>query len=499
MTAAAAQTDGQERPVGIGAALTIDDVVAIAEGRARAELDPAARRAMLRSREVARRALAVGEPVYGLTTGVGALKRHAVTEQHGFNRLMILDHCVGHGPLAPEDVVRATMAVRAHALALAGTGVHPRVVEALTATLNADCLPELHLVGSVGQGDLSPLAEIARWLIGEGPESDRLREAGLTPIRLGPGEALAFIGSNAFAIGFAALGVARAAAALWALELSAALSFEAFDANLSAIDPAVAQVRPHDGTRHVITRLRCDLAAGALLDGRRAPRNLQDPLCFRVTPQTIGAAHHGLAEARRIVEIELGSRSENPVILPDQDRTLANGNFDSTPLTIALDYARLGLAQAATIAGERILKLLDPRFSGLPAALRDDPDGTEDGIGVAGHGAAAVAAEIRLLAAPVSLELSTSALTEGIEDRVSHAPAAARRLHEMADWMIRLAAIELGCASQAVDLRGIAGDLGTGTTAAHRQVRRSIPYLTAGTRTPADHAPLIAWLTGMRT
>ena len=195
-----------------------------------------------------------------------------------------------------------------------------------------------------------------------------------------------------------------------------------------------------------------------------------------------------------MVETELGSRSENPVILSDSRRILANGNFDSTPLTIALDYARLGAAQAATLAGERILKLLDPRFSGLAAALRDDPNGTEDGIGVAGHGAAAIATEIRLLAAPVSLEMSTSALTEGIEDRISHAPLAGRRLLETADWMVRLASVELSCAAQAVDLRGIPTELGAGTAAAYRQVRETVPYVAAGVRVAPDHEPLIDWL-----
>ena len=494
MSSATAFADQRPTTVRLGTSVTIDDVVAVAERQARAELDPAARAAMRRARNVAAAALAEGGPVYGLTTGVGARKGHSVEQQHEFNRLMILDHCVGHGAPAPASVVRATMAVRAHGLALGGTAVHPRVVEALVAALNSDATPAVRLVGSVGQGDLSPLAEIARWLIGEGPDAPRLHEAGLEPLRLGPGEALALIGSNAFAVAIASLAVARMTTALQALEIAAALSFEAFDANVSVIDPAVAQVRPHEGTRHVIQRLRAELHGGALLEGRRPPRNLQDPLCYRVTPQTMGSTHHALAEAGRMVEIELRSRSENPVILTDAGRILANGNFDSTPLTVALDYARLGAAQAATLAGERILKLLDPRFSGLAAGLRDDPNGTEDGIGVSGHGAAAITTEIRLLAAPVSLELSTSALTEGIEDRISYAPLAGRRLLEMADWAFRLAAVELACAAQAVDLRGVGGELGAGAAGAYRQVRTTIPYLAAGTRAPTDHGPLIHWL-----
>jgi histidine ammonia-lyase len=482
-------------PVRVGGTpLTIQDVLDVAVG-APAELDPVARAAMRRARTVTRRALAAGASVYGLTTGVGALKRHAIGAQHNYNRMLILDHCVGHGPPAPAEFVRAAMVVRAHGLALGGAGVRPQVVESLLAALNAGVVPDVHLLGSIGQGDLSPLAEIARALMGESPGGDRMGAVGLSSIKFAPGEGLAFMSSNAFSIGIAALGVARASTALHALERSAALSFEAFAANISAIDPVVAQVRPHDGLRLAIERLRAELAGGALLSGGRPPRSIQDPLCFRVTPQTLATAHHALIEARQTVETELGSRSENPVVLPDRDGILTNGNFDSSPLTVALDYARLGLAQAAKIANERILKLLDPRFSGLAAGLRDNPASAGDGIGVAGHGATALAAEIRLLAAPVSLEQPTSALAEGIEDMVSLAPIAARRLHEMAGHMIRLAAVELMCAAQAVDLRGDSPELGDGTAAAYRAVRDSIQFRTSDSPPNGDLAPLTEWLT----
>ena len=457
-------------------------------------LDPVAQGAMRRANGVTRRALADGASVYGLTTGVGALKRHPVLAQEEYNRMLILDHCVGHGPTAPAEFVRAAMVVRAHGLALGGAGVHPRVVESLVAALNAGVVPDVHLIGSVGQGDLSPLAEIARSLMGQSPGGDRMAEAGLSPVRLGPGEALAFMSSNAFSIGIAALGAARAATALCALERSAALSFEAVDANVSAVDPIVAHVRPYEGLRRAVERLRVELTGGTLLAGSRPPRAIQDPLCYRITPQTLAAAHHGLAEAWRVVETELGSSSENPVVLPDRDGIVANGNFDSTPLTVAVDYARLGIAQVATIANERILKLLDPRFSGLAAGLRDDPASAGDGIGVAGHGATALTAEIRLLASPVCLEQPTSALAEGIEDRVSLAPIAARRLHEMAGHMIRLAAVELVCAAQAVDLRGVSAELGEGTAAAYRAVRESIPFRASGAPPHVDLVPLTEWL-----
>ena len=236
--------------------------------------------------------------------------------------------------------------------------------------------------------------------------------------------------------------------------------------------------------QHTIGALRGLLAGGALLEGARPPRSLQDPLCFRVLPQTHGATHTALSHIRSTVETELGSASDNPAVLTADGRTLANGNHDSTALAVALDHARLGLAQSVTIANERIQKLLDERFSGLPTGLRARTDIPDDGLGAVGHGASALAAEARLLAAPTTLEQPTSSAATGVEDRITLAPVGARRLHEMAGYTIRLAAVELLCAAQAVDLAGASGLLGQGTGAAYDVVRSHAAFTGPGQAHP---------------
>lgn len=483
-------------PVRVGhGRLSIEDVVRVSAG-SRVALDERSRRDMERSRSVLGRALDGAESVYGLTTGVGPLSGLAVQgdEQAQFNRLMVLAHCVGHGERAPVEFVRAAMLVRSEGLARAVTATRPAVVDALLAALNADVTPEVHVIGSLGQSDLSPMAEIARVLIGEGPGGALLKDAGLTPLTLAPGEGLALISANAFSIGIAALASARAETALRALELSAALAYEGFAANVAAIDPSVATLRPHAGIQQTIGALRALLAGGALMNGTRPPARLQDPLCFRVIPQTHAAARHALAHARSTIETELRSASDNPALVSVDGRTIANGNHDSTPLTIALDHARLGLAQAVTIANERIQKLLDDRFSGLPAGLRTQADLPEDGLGAVGHGASALAAEARLLAGPVSLEQPTSSAAAGIEDRITLAPVGARRLYEMATHATRLAAVELLCAAQAVDLRKVSGDLGNGTATAYRAVRSRLPFTGPGQPPPDNLESLVGYL-----
>src|SRR5690349_324925 len=212
-------------PVVVGASgLGISDVVRVATDAAKVVLDPDAQWRMSAARSVIERVLDRGKSVYGLSTGVGPQQKVAVppAEQALFNRLMILAHCVGHGEHAPSSFVRAAMLVRAHGLALGAAGVRPAIVEALLDALNAGISPTVHLVGSIGQSDLAPMAEIARALIGAGPDADLTARAGLHPLELAPGEALALISSNAFGVGIAALALARSVSALWALELSAA-------------------------------------------------------------------------------------------------------------------------------------------------------------------------------------------------------------------------------------------------------------------------------------
>jgi histidine ammonia-lyase len=457
-----------ERPV------TPADVMAVAGGR-RVALGAAARATMDRTRGVIERALERGDPVYGVTRGVGALKTVSIDDQRAFNRALLVSHNVGHGGLAPPEVVRATMFTRAAGLALGYAGVRPVVAEALCAALNAGIAPRLHVIGSIGQADLSQMAEIGLALTGQTISVDELRAAGLEPLELGPREAHAILNANAYTVGAACLALSGARRALDSLELAGALSYEAVLGNVDALHPAVGHARPYPGDERARTRVAGLLANGALAAGRTAPRGLQDALCFKGLAQTHGAAHDALAHLDHQLSIELGSSGDSPFVLAEEDRAISTGGHEIAPVALALDHARLALAGAVTIGSERIQKLLDPRFTDLPTGLRARPDSAEDGLAIIGHGAAAVAAEARLLAAPVTLEQPTSSLAGGIEDRVTMAPIAAMRLLSMSELIVRLAAVELLCGAQAVDLRGTVGALGDGTSRAYRLVRRYLP------------------------
>ena len=470
--------------------LRIEDVVEVARGRRRVTLaEPAAGR-IRRGREVTEALLHRGERVYGLTTGVGALKRVSVgeAEQEEFNRLLVLSHRTGTGPAVDEDVVRAAMLAQAAGFARGRGGVRVELVQLLLDALNAGFAPRVRTTGSLGQSDLGPLADIGSALAGDDLHAAALREAGLEPWRPADKEALAFVNSNAFTLGWTALALGDVAALLDRFDESAALTFEGMLGNVEALDPAVADARPVPGVAEAINRMRSLLAGGRLIEGGMH-RHLQDPLTMRVVPQTHSAARVALEHSSAIVEAELVSSHDNPSIAPD-GRALSNGNFDSVPYGVTVDYLRLALAHVVTASCERANKLVYSAFSGLPTGLRDDDTTSQDGLGIVVYGATAAAAEVRLLAQPATLELPTSSVAEGIEDRVIPTTISARRLAEMTRLARYVAAVELYLAAQAVDLRERSSELGQGTRRVYDRVREHAPRWRAGSLPLADLSPL---------
>ena len=459
-----------------GRSLTVEEVVAVAREAAAVELAPASAERMRETRAVVERALERGDAVYGMTTGVGARKKVVVASDEipAFNRALVANHLVGAGPDAPEEVVRATMVRLANALASGTPGARPEIAERLVAALNAGERPRVRLLGSLGQADLPAMADLAHGLFSE--------------VELQAKEALALLNSNAFSTGTAALAVADTERLLEAMDVAGALDLEAFAANLSLLHNAIGEVRPYPGLVESLVRLR------ALLDGSSlwepgAARNLQDPLSFRCLPQVHGALRDALAFVRGQLAIELNASQENPLIVESEDRIVSVANFEILPLAAALDFLRIALAPTLTSATERLLKLLQGPLTGLPDSLAPRQGLAENSLGEHGVTAQGLTAEARLLAQPVSYEVVTTTHAEGIEDRMTMAPLAARRLAEMVQLGEALVAIELVIAAQAVDLRRPAR-LGAGTGRAHARVRELVPFLAEGETLHPDLEPV---------
>jgi len=466
-----------------GRDLTVDEVVRVARHHERVELVPETAEHMRATRAIVESALERGDTVYGFTTGVGAKKNASVAAadiaEH--NRMLILNHRVGQGPPLPADVVRAALLRLTNNLATGAPGVRPELAQALIAALNDRVAPQVRSLGSIGMSDLSSNADMAHGALGD--------------FVLAGAEAIALLNNNAVSTGHTALALTDALTLLDTLAVVAALSLEGFAANLTILDPEVARLRPYPGLAAALQSVRAALE-GSYLWNDGAARNLQDPLCFRCVPQVLGAGRDAVAYALSQLAIELNTHQSNPMaVAGESPRIISVGNFDVLPLAAAVDLVRITFAHVLTSSSERAVKLLQRPLSGLPEGLAVEYGIAHDGLAEFGIAVQSIVSEARLLAQPVSFELSSATQAEGIEDRATSAPLGARRLAEQADLGARVAAIELLVAAQAADLRG-ERPLGRGTTAAHARLRELVPALHTGDAVPQDLEPVVDLVRG---
>jgi histidine ammonia-lyase len=453
-----------------GATLTPGAVASIARDGAEARLAPEAHARNDRACEAIAALLARGDDLYGVTTGVGALRAYRVPknsrERYSLN--LLRSHACGAGQPLQVQLVRAAMATRANQIGAGGAGVAGELLDAVVAALNAGLSPFTRELGSLGTGDLTNLSDIALALLGEGRfwRGDELVDAevglvdaGLTPARLGPRDGLAFMSSNAVSIGHAALLVVDARRLLDAWLSVAALSFEAAAADPVVLDPRIHSWRHRPGQAAVAARMR-ELLAG-LEDRARAPGPLgiQDPYPFRAQPQVDGTVHDALLVLDETVGHELNFAGENALVIAADGVALPNGNPHAAPLASAIDGLRTALAQSAALIAARVSTLLDASLTGLPPFLARSP-GPESGALVLEYTAHAAAAEVRSLVTPVAAQ--TVAVSRGVESHSSLAPIAARRAQETLNALRVVVATELVVAVRALRLAQQA-PVGTGT------------------------------------
>jgi histidine ammonia-lyase len=362
----------------------------------------------------------------------------------------------------------------ANAFASGYPGVRPLLAQRLVDALNRGTSPRIRILGSVGQSDLAQMADLAASLFD-----------GLV---LEPGEGLALVSNNSFSTGAATLAMDDAWTLLATAEVAGAMSLEALVANPGSLDLAIGDARPYPGLRTSLGVLR-GLLEGSTLHEPGMARALQDPLSFRNLPQLLGACRDAFEHADTQLAVELNASQGNPMVFAEERRVVPTANFESLPLSAALDYLRIVFASLVASSAERSVKLLESPWSGLPTGLASSGDPADPGLSYLGIAAQSMAAEARLLAAPVSFELVSTAHAEGIEDRTSLTPLAARRLAEIAVLGARVVAIELAVAAQAADLRPLSRR-GTGTMIAAATVRRHVPFL-AGDATVPDLESLV--------
>jgi histidine ammonia-lyase len=442
--------------------MTVDAVERVARGRARVRLTEDAWTRNEAARAALHRLIDRGEPVYGVSTGVGSLRDYAIedADRAEFPRKLLRSHAGGAGPELPDELVRAAMAVRANQIGAGGAGVATELLDALVGALNAGITPVTRELGSLGTGDLTALSDIGLVLLGEGwarvdgwrvDAAGALSGAGVTPGRLGPRDGLAFISSNAVTIGQAALLVLDVARLLDTWLTVAALSFEAAGADPRVLDVRVHSLAHRRGQSAVASRMRELLSGYPSADAPRQSQAIQDPYPFRALPQVDGAVHEALSALEETVGHELNLAGENGLVIAEEELVLHNGNPHAAPLAGAIDHLRMAVAQSAALIAARVSTLLDANFTGLSPFLAQRP-GPDSGALVLEYTAHAAAAEVRSLVTPVAAQ--TVSVSRGVESHSSLAPIAARRAHETLGPLQVLIATELVVAVRALDLAG---------------------------------------------
>ena len=441
-------------------------VMRLAEWRAiyrgaRVQLDPAVRGPIARAAESVARIIAKGEPVYGINTGFGKLAGIQIGPEdlEALQRNIVLSHAAGIGEPMPAPVVRLMMSLKLASLARGASGVQEKTIDLALALLERDIIPLVPAQGSVGaSGDLAPLAHLSAAMIGVGevfvsgarrPAAEALREAGLSPLVLGPKEGLALLNGTQFSTAYALAGLFEADLLFQTALLTGALSTDAARGSDTPFDPRIQALRGHAGQREVGAALRALLAGSAIRESHLAGDDrVQDPYCLRCQPQVMGACIGLLRQAAATLEVEANGVSDNPLIFPETDEALSGGNFHAEPVAFAADMIAMAICEIGSLAERRITLLTDPALSRLPAFLTPKP-GLNSGFMIAQVTAAALVSENKQSAFPASVDSIPTSANQ--EDHVSMAAHGARRLMRMAENLAGVVAIELLAAAQGCD------------------------------------------------
>lgn len=468
-----------------GRSLTLTDLEAMSRPQVTVRLDPEVGERVRASRAVVDELVARGEVVYGLNTGFGRMVTQRIdrSDIQQLQRNLVRSHSAGVGDPLPEGVVRVMIGLRVNALARGYSGVRLLVLERLLDWLAAGLTPEVPSRGSVGSsGDLAPLSHIALGLMGEGwcryqgrrlPAPEGLAAVGLEPICLEAKEGLALINGTQMMTAVGGLALARAGRLLRIADILGAMSLEALMGTDTAFSPDIHQVRPHPGQSQSAQTLRILLAESALVASHKDCTRVQDAYSLRCMPQVHGAARDGHAFAVGILEREINSATDNPLVFPEGSQVLSGGNFHGAPVALALDCAKVALAYLGTISERRSERLLNPDTSGLPPFLTRQ-GGLHSGLMLVQYAAAALANENKVLGHPASLDsIPTSA---GQEDHNSMGPTAAFALERLVDNLEQILACEWICAAQALEFHRPL-TFGPGTEAALSCLRERVPAL----------------------
>jgi histidine ammonia-lyase len=466
-----------------GDSLTIESVVSVAREGAQAVLSLSGKSKLLRARQLVEQILAQGRRVYGVNTGFGKFSDVSISPEDtgALQRNLIMSHAGGLGAPLPREVVRGMMLLRANSLAKGYSGIRVEVVQLLLNMLNQYLHPVVPCKGSVGaSGDLVPLAHIALAMIGQGqaeyrdrvmPASEALAAAGLHPVSLTAKEGLALINGTQYMSAFGCLALHDALRLYQAVNIAAAMSFEALEGIPNAFDHQVHAVRPHCGQVQCATAMRRLLEGSELLT-RKRPRRVQDAYTLRCIPQVHGASLDAIGYVAGVLQTEINSATDNPLLFPDTGDVISGGNFHGQPLALALDFLAIAVSELGSISERRTERLVNPTLNGDLPPFLTEYGGLNSGLMILQYASAALASENKVLSHPASVDSIPTSGSQ--EDHVSMGAIAARKASQVVDNVSWVIAGEILAAAQALDFA--THSLGKGSRAALQAVREVAPH-----------------------
>ncbi len=442
---------------------------------------------IIQSRKIVEEALKKDEPFYGINTGFGILanKRIESEQVKKLQRNLILSHSVGVGDFVPKAISRLMLKLKIHALALGYSGVSEQTFDRLIYFSEHDLIPAVPQKGSVGaSGDLAPIAHMSLPLIGlgsfwkeEGTDildaADVLVKHHLEPIELQAKDGLSLINGTQLMSSYGAYVMEKSRILVKAADLIAAMSLEALQGSIKPFDERIHELRPHLGQQESAQNVRNLLVESEILDSHRNCGKVQDPYCLRCVPQVHGACRDALHHCSKVIETEINSVTDNPLVFGNGD-IISQGNFHGEPLALVLDYAKIALAEFASISERRTYLLLGGH-DGLPKLLMQET-GINSGFMIPQYTAAALVSENKVVCHPSSVDSIPTSL--GQEDHVSMGSISALKLLEVFQNVEQVLAIELFTAAQALDFRKPLRP-GRGVEIAHQFIRDNIAHAEA--------------------
>jgi histidine ammonia-lyase len=478
-----------------GDGLGLADAQRVLRGQVeRLEVAPAARKRVEKARRCVEELLASGATLYGVNTGFGKLANERIGPQEvlALQENLLRSHAVGMGALLSIPVSRLALALRIQALVKGFSGVTTGLVDMLVEMYNRGVVPAIPEQGSVGaSGDLAPLAHLALVVMGEGhayvtrparrtpvpakrprPLSGRaaLRRVHLTPHRPLAKEGLALINGTQISTAILADALVQAWQLVRVADVAGAMTIEATRSSLRPFDPRIHEVRPHPGQATCAANLRCLLQGSEIMVSHADCTKVQDAYSLRCMPQVHGAARDGLTHITRVVDIEMNSATDNPLVFADSSEIISGGNFHGQPLAQASDLLAAVITDLSSISERRVENLVNPDLSGLPPFLTPHP-GLNSGMMLVQVLAAALVSENRTLSFPAGVDsIPTSA---NREDHVAMSTAAARKARAVVTNATRVLAAEVLCAAQGLEFLAPLRP-GSGAEAAYRHVREHV-------------------------